>query len=333
LDRLPAVSVIVPTYNRATFLEETIGSIFSQTIPVHEVLLVDDGSTDGTRDLVRELLSSHQGWRARLRYFWQENQGKSVALNLGLKFATGDWLAFNDSDDRWLPEKLELQFRALGDYPQAEACFTNVRFVNNPTMTETLFDLALPDRTSPFGIKHQASSLYGDTWPGIYMQSLLVSRTAMRLFGEFDPSMRISMDTDLAFRLSLLTAMCYVDRPLVDVDRTVERRIGLTTEHPMNGVDRLQVHERMITKWLAMTRRSHPHLGRQLRNRLSRSQSALANQYLLKEDYATARAVLGRAARQNPRAWVLAKFVWSVVGPRSLRREIIRRANSRSDRS
>jgi glycosyltransferase involved in cell wall biosynthesis len=264
-----------------------------------------------------------------VRYFWQANQGKSVALNLGLKFAGGDWIAFNDSDDRWLPEKLELQFRALGEYPQADACFTDGRFVNNPKLTETVFQRALPERTYPFGLKLDAAE---STWPGIHMQTLLVSASAMRRFGVFDTTMRMSMDTDFWFRLSLLTPLCYVNEPLIEIDRTEDRLIGLMTEHPLDGIERLQVHERMMTKWLGITRQSHPHLRRQLRDHLSRSQSALANAYLLKENYAAARAVLGRAARRHPRAWLLAKLVWSVVGPRSLRREIIRRRKSRSDR-
>lgn len=326
--RRPLVSVIVPTYNRAAFLADTLGSVFRQSVEVHEVLLVDDGSTDDTERVVRDLLASHALWRGRLRYVRQANQGKSAALNAGLKLATGDWIAFNDSDDRWLPEKLELQFKALEQFRTAAACFTDARYVNNPRETQTVFELALPDRTSPFGIKHDVASLYSVSSPGIYMQTMLVQRDVMRACGEFDTSMRMAMDTDFSFRLALITPMCYVNLPLVEVDRTEPRTIGLTTEFPLNGVDRLHAHERMVTKWIAMTSASHPGLRGQLKNRLSRAQSALANQYLLRSDFATARSILTRAAQQNPRAWLLAKLAWCMVSARSLRNEIVRRTGA-----
>ena len=322
--RRPRISVIVSTYNRAEFLEETLVSIFTQTVVVDEVLLVDDGSTDDTENVVSEL-TGRRGWSRRLRYFRQENQGKSAAINQALTVATGDWIAFNNSDDRWLPEKLALQLTALGEFPDARACFTDARFVNNRAMTETLFEMGLPDRTSPFGIKRNIPALYGFSSPGIYMQTLLVSRDAMRAFGEFDTAYRMGMDTDLSFRLGLITPMCYVNTPLVEVDRTEHRTIGLTTEFPLNGTDRLHVHEQMVIKWLAMTRLAHPAVSRRLKDRLSRTQSALANAYLVKRDFKMARTILRRAVRYNPRLWVLAKFLWSVAAPRSLRREIIRR--------
>lgn len=322
------MSVIVPTYNRAHFLERTIESIFAQSVAVDEVLLVDDGSTDDTQRVVERLRAAHIEWEGRLRYLRQEQQGKSVALNTGLQAATGDWIAFNDSDDRWRPEKLDLQFSALGEFESAGACFTDARFVNNPSMKETVFELALPDRTSPFGIKHDVASLYASTSPGIYMQTLLVSRDVMRRFGEFDPTFRMGMDTDLSFRLGLLTPMCYVNLPLVEVDRTETRTIGLTTEFPLNGMERLHVHERMITRWIEMTKASHPRLSRRLKGRLSRAQSALANHYLFREDFPTAQSILGRAARGSRRPTMVAKFVWSKVAPRSLRKEVIRRNHS-----
>jgi glycosyltransferase involved in cell wall biosynthesis len=321
----PRVSVIVPTYNRATFLERTIESIFAQSVTVDEVLLVDDGSTDETRAMVERLRAAHLEWTGRCQYLWQEHQGKSVALNTGLQIATGDWIAFNDSDDLWRPEKLELQFRALGQFESAGACFTDACFVNHPSMKETAFELALPDRTSLFGIRHDIATLYASTSQPIYMQTLIVSRDVMRAFGEFDPTFLMGMDTDLAFRLGLLTPMCYVNAPLVEIDRTEHRTIGLMTEFPFHSIDRLHVHERMIARWIEMTKASHPQLRPRLRDRLSLAQNVLANHYLAREDFQTARSILGRAVRSSRRPNMVAKFVWSMIAPRSLRKEIVRR--------
>jgi hypothetical protein len=136
------------------------------------------------------------------------------------------------------------------------------------------------------------------------------------------------MDTDFSFRLGMVTPMCYVNLPLVEVDRTETRMIGLMTEYPVFSIERLQVHEYMITKWLSLTKDSHPHLRRRLKARLSRAQSALANLYLKRQEFTTARALLRRAARQNLRPSLVVKYVWSVVAGRSLRREIIRRENA-----
>jgi Flp pilus assembly protein TadD len=90
-------------------------------------------------------------------------------------------------------------------------------------------------------------------------------------------------------------------------------------------MERLDVHVRMITRWIAMTKASHPRLSRRLKGRLGRAQSALANHYLFREDFQTAQSILARAARGSRRPTIVAKYVWSKVAPRSLRRDIIRR--------
>src|SRR5690242_14461691 len=121
----PKVSVIIPTFNRAEFLPATLGSVFSQSVSPHEVLLIDDGSTDSTPSVVCALLQQNPHWRERLHYEWQPNQGKSVALNLALSRCSGDWIAYLDSDDQWRADKLERQFRALEQAPDCLACFTD----------------------------------------------------------------------------------------------------------------------------------------------------------------------------------------------------------------
>ena len=285
---------------------------------------MDDGSTDGTEDLVEALPARHPDWNGRLRYFRQDNQGKSVALNAGLQFATGDWIAFNDSDDQWLPEKLELQLKALSRYQEAGACFADVRFVNNPKFQKTAFDESRLNYSTTFGIEHDVPYRFVAA-SGIYMQTVLVHSEVMRKLGEFDASIRMSMDTDFIFRLGLATPMCFVNLPLVEVDRTEERLIGLTTEHPLGSVERLDVHEYLLTKWLSLTRESRPDLRRGLLNRRSSTLSELANRYLLRGELATARSVMGRAMRQNPRTRIVVKFLLSALAPRLLQKEIRRR--------
>src|SRR5438876_9363238 len=101
--RRPAVSIILPTYNRAKFLPQAFASIRSQRFTDWELIVVDDGSTDKTRELVEELT---RGWPQPVRYHWQENQGAYGARNTGMDLARGEYIAFFDSDDVWLPHHL-----------------------------------------------------------------------------------------------------------------------------------------------------------------------------------------------------------------------------------
>lgn len=101
------VTVVIPTYNRRQFIGETVDSVLAQTYRDLEVIVVDDGSTDGTEDLLKE----RYGNEPRFRYIWQENAERAVARNTGIKAARGEFVAFLDSDDLWLPAKLELQIQ------------------------------------------------------------------------------------------------------------------------------------------------------------------------------------------------------------------------------
>jgi glycosyltransferase involved in cell wall biosynthesis len=320
------VSVVVPTYNRAEFLEDTLASVFGQTIPVHEVILLDDGSTDDTANRVRHLCAHHPDRRNRLRYIRQHNQGKSAALNVALRVASGEWIAFNDSDDRWLPDKLELQFESLARYSAAGACFTDVRFVNNPAIEQGAFAQADLHYGDTFGLEPRPYLFAVDL--GIYMQTVLVRADVMHQFGEFDTRVRMSMDTDFVFRLGLITPMCFVNRPLVEVDRR-ESRVGLMTEHPLGSVERLQTHEYLRMKWLALVGRSQPRLAAYLLEKLTSTRSELANRHLLCRENKAARLVLRNAVMRNPTAPMVAKWVLAVVAPELLRRQILRREASR----
>ena len=102
----PTVSVVIPCYNAAPFLRETLDSVLNQTRPPLEVIVVDDGSTDDSAAIA-------ESYGPAVRVIQQENQGESVARNRGMDEARGEWVALLDADDRWLPHKLERQLAAL----------------------------------------------------------------------------------------------------------------------------------------------------------------------------------------------------------------------------
>src|ERR1700735_1430197 len=132
----PKVSVVIPTYNRADKVRRGVESVLAQTFLDLEVIVVDDGSSDETGQTLKHAFGD------RIRYYFQTNQGASVARNKGIEEARGEWIAFLDSDDLWEKEKLELQFMALERFgSQCSACYTDVRFFNH-TETRTMFHLA-----------------------------------------------------------------------------------------------------------------------------------------------------------------------------------------------
>ena len=110
----PVVSVIVPTHNRVGMIGETLQSILNQTFENFELIVVDNGSTDGTEEFVARFEDP------RIRYHWQEDSGLPAnSRNVGIGMARGRFVAFLDSDDLWLPEKLELQVRCFEEHPEA----------------------------------------------------------------------------------------------------------------------------------------------------------------------------------------------------------------------
>ena len=136
---LPTVSVIIPTYNRAERVSAAVKSVMAQTPSELEIIIVDDGSTDGTEKVIRPFVEESGG---RISDFRQDNRGVSAARNKGIAMARGDWIAFLDSDDVWIPEKLEWQFRAIRQSGgRCGACYANARLVYGADNKPTVFDV------------------------------------------------------------------------------------------------------------------------------------------------------------------------------------------------
>ena len=115
---MAVISVVIPAYNAGGFIKRTIDSVLAQTYRDYEVIVVDDGSTDNTADVVKSCAG-------KVRYIHQENAGDGPARNTGIRAAKGDWIAFLDHDDEWLPQKLELQMKLLDRNPALRWCGAN----------------------------------------------------------------------------------------------------------------------------------------------------------------------------------------------------------------
>ncbi len=120
----PLVSIIIPVWNSARFLAETLRSVQAQTYPHFEVLIIDDGSTDATADVAREFCAADP----RLRFVARPHAGISATRNAGLDLASGEFIAFLDSDDIWLPEKLARQMELFRTDPRTTLAYTNFYF-------------------------------------------------------------------------------------------------------------------------------------------------------------------------------------------------------------
>jgi glycosyltransferase involved in cell wall biosynthesis len=170
------VSCIVPVFNGERYLAETLDSIFEQTHRPLEVLVVDDGSTDGTAEVVAR-------YGDRLTYLSQQNAGHAAARNRGLHTSHGTFLAFLDADDLWHPEKLERQVDRFRGRPELEYCVTHVQNFWIP-------ELAQESRGRRFA----------EALPGYSTVTLLARRTLFERIGPFNPRLRHGDDTEWLLR-------------------------------------------------------------------------------------------------------------------------------------
>jgi glycosyltransferase involved in cell wall biosynthesis len=205
------VTVVIPTYNRARCVGRAIMSVLEQSAPPHEVLVIDDGSSDDTKAVVGAITD------ARVRYVLKDNAGVSSARNLGVALASGQWVAFLDSDDTWRPTKLERQLQCL-ELTGAEVCFTGA---------------ASEDGEREDGIAALAPDLPADACRGYptpvefitrstdhpLVQTLLIRRELLQQVGGFDETLVVAEDTALFYELVSGHDVALVNTALVDLTR------------------------------------------------------------------------------------------------------------------
>lgn len=205
---MPRVSIIIPTYNSAQFLPATLESVFQQTFQDYEVLVIDDGSTDNTKDVLTP-------YQSKIRYLYQENQERSAARNYGLSLAQGDLIAFLDSDDLWLPHKLERQVKVMDDHPEVILVFSQAQYIDAQG-NFTAFCGEWLDGKPAEGL--EIRSFFEDFAQGNVIfgggSTALVRRDAIDKAGNFDPSITHGEDWDLWWRLSIQGLFAYIPEPL-----------------------------------------------------------------------------------------------------------------------
>lgn len=193
------ISVIIPSWNRADRLAAALDSVRAQSLAAHEIIVVDDGSTDNTR----ELLGRHY---PEVHYLYQQNAGVSCARNTGIKAASGDWIALLDSDDQWHASKLERQQQALLAQPGYRLCHCDEIWMRNGK------------RVNPMK-KHAKSGghIFRQCLPLciISPSAVMIERSLFDDTGLFDESLPACEDYDLWLRICATQPVLFVDQPLL----------------------------------------------------------------------------------------------------------------------
>jgi glycosyltransferase involved in cell wall biosynthesis len=195
-----STAVIIPTYNRAATLPRALDSVYKQTMQAAEVCVVDDGSTDCTEQLIKSRYPN-------VRYIRRENGGVSAARNSGIVATTSRWLAFLDSDDEWLPKKLELQLAALQNNSDQRLIHCNEHWIRNGKLVNKLE-------------KHRKRG--GHIFPHclplcvISPSTVMIDRSLLSEMEGFDESLPACEDYDLWLRICCREAVLYLDTPLLN---------------------------------------------------------------------------------------------------------------------
>jgi len=199
----PKVSVIIPLYNREKYIAETVRSVLNQTYPNIELIVVDDGSTDGSR-------AALQPYASRLTLLEQPgraNKGQSAAINLGLRHAAGKYIAILDSDDLFLPEKLKAQVDYLEQNPEVGLVYSNGFIIDSNGKRLYKFYSKPPDE------KSEPSNVLLDCYFPLPSNSLVRSEVFQKT-GPFDEKLRSGQDHDMAIRVAEVSKLAYIDDTL-----------------------------------------------------------------------------------------------------------------------
>ncbi len=193
---MPKVSVIIPTYNRANYICETIDSVLSQTFKDFEIIIVDDGSTDHTRDVLEK-------YRDRINYHYQVNEGAGAARNKAISLSRGEYLGFIDDDDLWLPNKLEVQVKELDENPDVAFVCSGAYQIDGSGQTITYWSA-------------KCTETFENLYEGDFVLNLtvLLRRKCFDEIGGGDASLIISYDYDLWLRVAKTHKFKHINAPL-----------------------------------------------------------------------------------------------------------------------
>ena len=255
---MPRVSVIIPAYNAEAFLARALRSVVAQTFNDYEIVLVDDGSTDGTAEIAQSF--------KQVRYFHQPNRRQPATRNRGLKEAKGELIAFLDADDEWLPEKLERQLAFMSER-DSQISFTDTYVSSKGKRVGRHSELVPPcDGEILLGLLRQSF---------ITINTVVARKELLERVGGFDENVpfRSHEDYDLWLRLALVgTRFDYLDEPLAVYHRG----------YASDSSDRISMHERYLEalEYFDASYELPPEARSQVISTLNRTNAALGRMLL-----------------------------------------------------
>jgi glycosyltransferase involved in cell wall biosynthesis len=242
---VPLVSVVIPTYDRAFFVCRAIDSVLGQRFTDYEIVVVDDGSTDDTRTALK-------AYANKIKYIYQENSGVSSARNTGIEHATGEWVAFLDSDDEWTEDCLSAQIERIEMLPQAVGHIANAVTILADGQRSSLFDeTGLSDR-----FKGQSCLIFERPLSTIieyapwFLQASILRRDVLLRVGLFDTNLSIAEDLDVISRVAHEGPFTISRNELVEIIRREETIENLGAQSLKRGIYRYKAFGKVFDNLL-----------------------------------------------------------------------------------
>lgn len=238
---VPLVSVVIPSYNAERWIKSTLDSVLAQTHSDIEIIVVDDGSTDDTVAVISEFFPS-------VKLITQTNSGVAAARNKGIENASGEWIAFLDADDIWLPNKVQDQLELLATEPDAQMTYSawHVWPSQNPTPDSDLL-FYLQNVTNENDFSGPSGWIYPELLEDCYVwtSTVLAKKTLFEKIGKFDVTLKVGEDYDLWLRASQTTKILRVAKPhaLYRIHPT-----SLTKKTPLENYQAIVIN-RSLAKW------------------------------------------------------------------------------------
>lgn len=264
---MPKVSVVIPAYNCERFISDAIESILRQSYKDYEIVIVDDGSTDKTAEIIKQYNNE------KIKYIYQTNGGPAKARNTGIFNSKGEYIAFLDQDDAWLTNKLKLQVEVLENNNRVGLVYTDIYIVRDDVFNNSTLKFRRSFQIRPPQRGKVLKDLFLENF--IPTSSVMVHRECFEKIGMFDLSLPPIEDYDRWLRISAQYDIDYIDKPLVkyrDHVACFRKNEVLTVTNTINTLNGILSDYHILKKLL----------GERINERLSRLYIILGKIYLSK---------------------------------------------------
>lgn len=283
------VSVIIPTYNSERYVADAVKSVLAQSYRPHEIIVVDDGSTDGTARVLEPFVGA-------IRYLYQENRGEPAARNTGMRAATGEFIAFLDADDLWVPEKLELQMAYFVAHPGCAFVYSDMSTFDENGIVDASVKVRF-NITFPSG--NIFRPLFRETLFG--SGSVVFRKACLEKAGYFDEDFLVGSDYEMWLRMARHYECGVVDQPLLRYRQHPHMSTRGLGRAMRNGVP---WEVEALKKILCLHPQAAGELGRtMIKQRLSKPFADMAHTWLQLGERKQARRLFRQAIAYWPGNW------------------------------